>query len=818
MPRRTALDTLFDNERTNTPTNDEEMLGLGEVSTMLSDDARAVLARAQANGSAVVGFPMDPEDDDQFNEGIAGSDEEDDLPDAITDEEYQTLVASGIEAAENYIDTELSPDRELAAKYYRGDKFGNEEENRSQVVMTSVRDTVLSLMPALLRVFCGTTDAVEFINNEGTPVEQAKEQTAYINHIIHKDNNGFITFHSGFKDALVRRTGIFTWWHEEKEIAVTEVMTGLNEEAFALLQLEESEASEDSEYIKYHIQVTDERPDTTAKNETPQMLGDEDLSAPSEENLIRDVEVTRVYIKKRHRVTAVPPEEFIVTPVASDDLDEFPLVGRRQMKTIGEIVALGHDEALVRELIGSGGTASSLQMNPEAIDRNNAVVERLFDNGFSQVDPASEYVKYCTVYILVDKDGDGILERRKVITVGPHNRILYDARVGEMVPFALLCPDPEPHSPFGYSIADQTMDMQEIQSEIVRGILDSLAESIVGRTAIVENKVNIDDALSNDRDQLIRVKEQGAIWSLSRPFNGQNALPVLEYLDNIKARRTGVTMAPSGLSPDVLQSTSTAAVESVVDASQERAEMIARIFAETGMKRLFRGLLQQVVKHQDKKRQIRLRGKAVTVDPRSFVADLDLETNVGLGRGNAAKRIGALMFVLAQQKEVFTLYGPGNDLVGLDHISNCLEDLVREQGFNDVSRYMNVIDKATADKKRQEAQAAAAQQQKPSPEEIMAQSNTENNQTKLAIAEQAEATKRMKSALDDDRARDKAEQDFYTKAAELLGKFGVQANEAEMRARMEEDKATEGMANNAQAGAQALLPPPGPAPASQGPQ
>jgi hypothetical protein len=174
--------------------------------------------------------------------------------------------------------------------------------------------------------------------------------------------------------------------------------------------------------------------------------------------------------------------------------------------------------------------------------------------------------------------------------------------------------------------------------------------------------------------------------------------------------------------------------------------------------------------------------------------------------------------VLAQQKEVFTLYGPGNDLVGLDHISNCLEDLVREQGFNDVSRYMNVIDKATADKKRQEAQAAAAQQQKPSPEEIMAQSNTENNQTKLAIAEQAEATKRMKSALDDDRARDKAEQDFYTKAAELLGKFGVQANEAEMRARMEEDKATEGMANNAQAGAQALLPPPGPAPASQGPQ
>lgn len=812
MPRRTSLDTIFDNARGNTPVNEPEMLSMGELSTLMSDEGRAVLARAQANGAAVDGLPMHPDDYTQFNEGLAGEDEGDgyggeggggygeDSSQAMPDDEYQALIAKGIEAAENYVDMEISPDRELAARYYRGEKFGNEEENRSKVVMTSVRDTVLSLMPALLRVFCGTRDAVEFINNEGTPAGQAEEQTAYVNHIINSDNPGFMIHHSAFKDALVRRTGIFTWWHEEKDVAESEICTGLDETAYALLQMEEKEASEDAVYNNYRIEVLDERPDTTSPSELPEVLAGEDPAPPQGQNLIRDVEIIRAFRRKRHRVAAVPPEEFILTPMTSDNLDEYQLVGRRQMKSIGEIVALGHNEDTVREAVGAGTEYTGLNQNAEALDRNPNVVERLFDSGFSKQDPQSEYVKYCVVYVLVDRDGDGILERRKVVTVGPNNVIVYDRCTSEMVPFAIICPDPEPHSPFGYSVADQTMDMQEIQSEIVRGILDSLAESIIGRTAIVEGKVNIDDALSSDRDQLVRTKEQGAIWSLARPFSGQNALPVLEYLDNVKARRTGVTLAPAGLSPDVLQSTSTSAVDQVVDASQERAEMIARIFAETGIRRMFQGLQQQVVRHQDKKRQIRLRGKMVSVDPRSFVANLDLQVNVGLGRGTAAKRFAALTGMYLQQKEIYMTFGPTNPFVQAHHISNCLVDMAHESDIADPSRYMNII---TPEQSQQMKLEAQQQPPKPTPEEILAKQNTENNQAKLAIAQEAEKTRRIKTLLDDDQKRDAKDQDFYLKAGELLGKFGIQVNEAEMRAKMEQDRSAENLADKAQEGAAA---------------
>lgn len=787
MPRRTGVDTIYDNDM---PDGDE-LMAIANYGDVYADPILD-------NG------PADDEDVNQLNEGDPGEFGSNGNADEMDDDEYQAAVSSAIEAAENYIDTELSPDRENAAKYYRGELFGNEVGNRSQVVMSEVRDAVLSLMPPMLRVFCGNTDAVEFINNAGTPADLAEAQTAYVNHILHKDNDGFLVFYSAFKDAFVRKTGIFTWWFEEKEIVTSEDMTGLNEDAYAMLLLEKSESSSEDENIEYNVDVVAERPDTLSPTESLDIVGDDGAPIMPEEAppqaFIRDVRVYRRAKTRRHRVAAVPPEEFICTPIASDDIDSFPLVGRRQLKSIGELVALGLDEDAIREAIGGQGSGiSSLAQNPERVDRDTAISERIFDTGFDSVDPASEYVKFFRGTILIDRDGDGILERREIMTVGDANVVIFDQITDEMVPFALICPDPEPHSPFGMSVADETMDFQEVKSEMVRGVLDSLSESIFGRMTIEEGFVNIDDALSPDRDQIIRIKRPGAVASLSRPFNGMNAMPVLEYLDNMKARRVGVTMSPSGLSPDALQSTSTEAVVATVDASQERSEMIARIFAETGVKRLFRGLLKQVVKHQDQARAIRLRGKLTTVDPRTFNADLDLDTNVGLGRGTAAKRIAALTMILGQQKEIYQTYGAANPIVTLHHISNTVEDLVRENGFNDVSRYMKVISKEEAEQMRQEAQNAP---QPPTPEELLYKAQSEKTQADVRKAEISANTQLQIAGVKDDFSRDKLESDFFLRAQELLGKFGIQTDEMQMRALLENDKAATALADHAQTAGQ----------------
>lgn len=794
MPRRTGLDTLFDNETTLTAKDLQAMALEGG----LPDD-----------------FPLDPEDYNQKREGVPGEfgntgEDDDGEGGPLSKEDFQTAIAKGIEAAEDFIDMEHSPDRELAAQYYRAEPLGNEVEGRSGVVMSEVRDTVLAIMPALLRIFCGAKNPVQFDNQPGTPFEQGTQQTAYISHIINRDNDGFMMHHSAFKDALIRRTGVITWWHEEVETVTKEIKTGLNEEAFALEQLEVAESSSEDENITYEIEVLDERPDTTdVQGQDPlEGIGPEGLPQagalvpppPPPAAFIRDISVNRRFIKKRHRVDCVPPEEFILTPIATSDIDRFPLVGRRQRKTIGELVAMGHNEDEIREKIGGQGSrATSLQNNAEAIARQKGVVERLFDNNFAEVDPASEYVKYCCVYVLIDTDGDGILERHKVCTVGDNNQVIYDSIVDEMVPYAILCPDPEPHSPFGYSVGDQNMDMQEIKSEIVRGVIDNLAQSIVGRTGIIEGRVNIDDVLSNDRDQVIRAKEAGAVWSLSHPFTGMNAIPVLQYLDTVKTQRTGIyTGATGGLSADVLQSTPTKAAEQMVNSSQERPEMIARIFAEQ-LKRLYRGLLQNVVRHQDTKRVLRLRGREVVVDPRAFNTELDLDVNVGLGRGTSDKRIIALEKVMAKQQEIYEKYGPTNEIVTLIHISNAAEDYIAEYEITDIGRYMNRV---TPEMNERIVETAKNAPKQPSAEELLYKANQEKI---MADSENKRRSDMIKLAIEAAKLaqkEDQSEQDFYIKVAEMLGKFGIQVNEQAVKEAQALDTSADRLVDSATAGAQ----------------
>lgn len=737
------------------------------------------------------------------------------IRESMDNEEFNNAISAAISKAELYLDSELSGPREEASRYYRGDKFGDEDPDASGVVMTEVRDTVLALLPQLIKIFCGTTNPVEFVNNMATPKEQAEYQTEYVKQVLMKDNEGFMLFLSAFKDALIRKTGVFTWWFEEREMVIRDTYTGLDEDAFALLQMDEKESQSGDLILSRDIEILDEQVDTMAPGEEPDLTGaeaeaqqaafdlgiDGDVVKPPE-NFIRDVQVIQRVIRRRLRVAAVPPEEYILVPITSSDIDEFPLVGRRQMKTIGELVALGHDEEVIRKAIGSrpggrGNNSSNLEMNTERQDRLNGNADRIFNPDFDKTDPSSEEIKYCEVYVLIDYDGDGIPERRFICTVGDDNRVVSNEIMdGDMVPFSTICPDPEPHSPFGYSLADQTMDLQEVKSEVVRGILDSLAESIFGRTEIVDGKVNIDDALSRARHQLVRVKEAGSINTIAKTFIGGQAMPLAAYIDEIKARRTGITLAPAGLDAQALQSTDKKVAETVVDSSQDRAVMIARIFAETGIKRLMRGILKLGVKHQDKPREIRIKGAPIVVDPRTFATDLDMEVNVGLGSGNSAKRMMALQMILAQQKEITETYGLNNPFVTPDKISNAAEDFIREAGFNDVSRYMNII---TPEKAKQLMDAEAAKPPQPSPEELLAQANREKVQADLQKATQTNQTKMATKEIDDRFRRDKLAVDQNIKAGETMAKYGLELEKMDVQREQHDETQADGIVADANA-------------------
>jgi hypothetical protein len=314
------------------------------------------------------------------------------------------------------------------------------------------------------------------------------------------------------------------------------------------------------------------------------------------------------------------------------------------------------------------------------------------------------------------------------------------------------------------------MDLQRIKSHVLRATLDSLAQSIFPRTVIVEGQVNIDDVLNKEVGAVVRARQIGAVQDLSTPFVGQAAMPILDYLDQIKAQRTGITPTSQGLDADVLQSTTRAAVNAQISASQDRIELIARTFAETGMRQLFAGLLKLITRHQDKPLLIRLRGQWVPMDVSQWDANMDCVVSVALGRGDDAQQMGFLTQVAQKQEQILQTMGMGNPLVKPSQYANTLSQIVRKAGFKNPESFFNSIS-PEQDMQIAQAQEASKTQQK-DPNQLLAEVELAKAQADTFAKLQSQAIQRAQLQLDSDLKRDQMEADIILKAAELAAKTG----------------------------------------------
>lgn len=673
----------------------------------------------------------------------AGMDAE--LPDEI---DIQAIVAGEIEDAVDYIDSTISPLRALATEYYRGDPFGNEEEGRSQVVSRDVRDTVQAILPSLMKVFFSGQNIVEFAPNGPEDVPAAEQATDYINYVVQRDNPGFEIFYSAFKDALVCKTGIIKfYWDSEIEIETSD-LTGLDDAALAVLNSDP----------ELDVQVT-----VAYQGDMDQMTGQP--GAP-----VYDVRVVRKRDKGRLRIASVPPEELLVSRAAIS-LDDASIIAHRRIMTVSELVAMGYDED---EIDPYANEVDELEDNEERFVRNpQATID--FAN---RSDIAAKKVLYVEAYVKIDMDGDGIAELRKVCTVGGGYEVVRN-EPADMVPFAVFCPDPEPHTFFGMSVADQVMDIQRIKSNIQRNMLDSLALAIHPRVGVVEGQANMDDVLNTEVGGVIRMRAPGMVQPFSMPFVGQQAFPMLEYMDQMRENRTGITKAAAGLAADALQSSTKAAVAATVTAAQQRMELIARIFAETGMKRLFGGLLRLAIQNQRPNRMVRLRGQFVPVDPRGWDANMDVVVNVALGGGTDESKVAVLTTVLQKQEQILQQAGVNNPLVSLAQYRNTLAQILALSGFKDANQFFS--DPAMMPPMPQE-------QPKPSPEELLAQAQMAAIQADIQKKAAELELKREEMVRKDDLQRDQFEADMMVKIAEMQARYGAQIDVAAIRANMERDR------------------------------
>jgi len=643
----------------------------------------------------------------------------------LSDEEILNKCQLEIDNAIGYLETETVAQRAEAMEYYLRKPYGNEVDGRSAVVTGEVAEAVDGALPQLIRVFTSNEDAVQFEPVRDGDEPLAEQASDMANWVFYKDNDGFLILHNWFKDALLQKVGIVkAYWSEKKDIT-KEKYKGLTDDELTMLLM-------DGEF-----EVVAQQTDTT--------IGMDGIPYST-----HNITIQRTDDNSRVVIENVPPEEFLISKDARTIADS-PFVAHRRMVDRGDLVAMGFSKEVV-ERIPAG---DRLEYSPERLARYDR--DELPDYAITND------VEVFECYIKIDTDGDGIPEMRKVMFAG--NEILSNEEC-DYVPFHSLCPIPIPHLFFGQSLADRTMDIQIEKSTILRQMLDNLYLTNNYRVGAVEGQVNLDDLLTSTAGGVVRMKNPNAIVPLTVQSTAGQSFPMMEYLDASMAKRTGVSDMQQGLDPNVLQNVSATAVAAMTTQSAGKLELMARIFAETGVKSLFKGILQLLCKYQNQPRTVRMRGQWVNYDPREWSNQYDVTINVGLGNGNRQEQIAMLQMILAKQEEIIGKYGANNPLVTVTQYRKTLGRMIEMAGFKDTTAFINEI---TPEVEQQIAEQASQAPADPTSEAAKMYAQVE--QAKAELKAQSDAAKndldRQKMELDNARKQLELEQKSAKDNAEL---------------------------------------------------
>ena len=541
----------------------------------------------------------------------------------LTDDEVKSIVESEIADAHGAVSSgsEISEDRRRALKYFFGKPLGNEIEGRSKVVLTEVADTIHWIMPSLMRMFASGEDIFEFEPTNEAERPAAEQATAFINKVFWDEMGGFDLLYDWFFTALLEKNGFISVFWDEKIEPKVETYEGLTEAEMQVLQMD-GRGLEIVEFMEREI-------------DTPQ--------GPM---IVFDVTVRQTKRIGQIKVRGIPPEEFLIARRVTKMDDEVPFVGERIKMTASDLIAMGFDPEQVAEWPAD---TSTNDFDMERVERMGSEDSYPYSGGHRQ-DAASKEYWVNNVYIRMDEDGDGYSELRRVMTIGEANQEVILDEYANFPPYASITASPIPHKFFGQSITDLIGDLQVIRTTLMRQMLDNLYLQNNVQMKVVPGQVEISDLLTNRPGNIIRMDTLDSVEPLVTPQLPAMAMEMMNYLDQIREIRVGVSRWTQGLDGSSLNGTATG-VNAMMGASQSRVELIGRIFASTWMKRLGKLLLRTFKQKDNKARTIRLHGKWVDVDPSMWNEDMDVKIKTGLGIGAAAEQIQFLMATIQLQKE-----------------------------------------------------------------------------------------------------------------------------------------------------------------------
>lgn len=558
-------------------------------------------------------------------------------------------------------DGDLSSERADAMDHYHGRPYGDEQEGRSQVVSKDLSETVDWAMPAIMRVFTQSGNLGEFEPVGPEDEELARQESDYINQVVMKDNSGFMLLHDAIKDALLLKNGYVKHYWDVTEKISDEEYEGLSLDELTVLfsQLQASGAE-------------------------VEIKGQEERQIDMGGTLVPVFDIKLQITRKTGKVCieAVPCEEVRVSKRCRGSLQTSPFTEHVTRKTRTDLIEMGMDKEFVYSL-----PAFNESDNDQEVNARDSVDDESEFLGTSISDKSMDEIEYCEAYIKVDWDDDGIAELRKVVTcadkIPPGD---YWNEPIDAVPMTGFVPKRVPHRHVGESLDDDLADLQKIKTVLLRQMLDNIYLTNNNQW-VVNERVNLKDFMQSLPGGVKRVRGDEPVSGSVEPVITapviDKILPVIDYVDNLKESRTGINRATTGLDPDILkQSTKGAFMENLNRASQ-KIEMITRMLAETGVKELVLQVHALLMKHQDKARTVKMRGKYIPVNPQEWRERTDLTVKVGLGTGSEEEKREKLMLLASLQEKAAQA-----GLVGANQVYAMFADIAETLGFDMPEKYL----------------------------------------------------------------------------------------------------------------------------------
>lgn len=634
-------------------------------------------------------------------------------------------------------DNILLRERELALNYAKGQMPDLPSlNNRSQAVSTDVADAIETALPDILEIFTGGDDVVSFIPNNKDDEQQAEQETDYLRFVLFEENPGFLALYSGFKDALTVKVGVWKFWWEKPEP---------KSEKFSNKSYEEMQVAAMEGELADVTQGTDPESGHASYSFTL-------LDKP----------------RGMARIMAVPPEDFTVArdTVRLSDTTYCAFRSRPRAQALKD---QGIDPDIVDELPPYGVTYDEtlrLARDTAGEHADQRVVTGNHD--LRQVEVIEHYIR-------IDADGSGAKIWR--VLTGGGESILIEKEPVESIPFAAVTPFIVPHRFYGESVADKLIEMQRQRTALKRIMLDSGYFAMNQRTEVAMDRANewtIMDLLRNEPAMPVRVKTQGAVTPLSAGRLDFDVMAALEYSAVEAEQRTGIVRNAQGLNPETLHDTASGAMASMA-AAQKRLRLIARNFAETGVRDLYLGVHQLLRENADQATVAKLRGKWVPIDPSQWGERTQMAIQVGLGSGGRHEELATLTNLLGVQEGIVKTLGPlATKLLTPTNIYNLVTKLAEKGGEKNPAAFFT--DPATV----------PDQPPQPNPDMIKAQQDQAQHQDKMQLQQQDQQTNAQlaaaKLATDSQIEQQKAHQQamqVQADAAERMARLSMERDQME---------------------------------------